>query len=79
MAEPKVYVGKGWKKEFANGGYVINMSIKKEELLKLTPNQYGDIRLVIGSRKQPDEKSKATHWVSVDSFTPQESEKDLPF
>jgi hypothetical protein len=78
MAEPKVYVGKGWMKTFANGGSVINVKLNLAELNKLTPNQYGDIALVVGERKSPDEKSRATHTVTVDTYVPT-SKNDDPF
>jgi deferrochelatase/peroxidase EfeB len=64
----KIYVGKGWIKKFDNGGTVINVKLNLAELNKLTPNQYGDIALVVGERKQPDEKTKATHHVTVDTY-----------
>lgn len=64
----KIFVGKGWVKTFANGGSVINIKVNLAELNKLTPNQYGDIALVVGERKSPDEKSGATHYVSVDTY-----------
>jgi len=53
------YVGKGWE-----NNYGISLKMNLEKLKQLTPNQYGDIEVFVGKRKQgPDEKSKATHWV----------------
>jgi hypothetical protein len=59
-------VGSGWKKEFANGGYILNIGIKVADLP--APDQYGRVSLTIGERKTPDEKSKATHWVAIDDY-----------
>jgi len=67
MAE-KRYVGVGWLKEFKNGGHVLNISLKLDEVNKLPVDKYGNVYLVIGKRKEPDAKSKATHWVAVDEF-----------
>lgn len=64
----KTFVGSGWSHTFANGGSVINIKLKKAEIEKLEPNQYGDIALVVGERKEPDGKTKATHWVAVDDY-----------
>ena len=62
------FVGKGWIKNFDNGGHIISLSIKKDDVLNLTADQYGNIRLSVGSLKTPEEKSKATHSVKVDAY-----------
>lgn len=67
MAET-VFVGSGWDK---TDGKFINISLKLAELNKLTPNQYGDIKLTVVRRNAPDERSKATHFVKVDDYVPQ--------
>jgi len=67
MAE-KTYVGKGWQKTFKNGRSVINISINRDALNGLEPDQYGNISLVVGGRKEVDAKSKATHWVAIDDY-----------
>jgi len=36
--------------------------------LALEPDKYGEIRLVVGERREPDAKSKATHAVYVDDY-----------
>jgi hypothetical protein len=64
----KRYVGKGWSKTFSNGGSVVNISVKLADLNGLTADKYGDVHLVVGDRKAPDEKTKATHWVAVDEY-----------
>ena len=61
----KTFVGRGWAFK-----YGVNISVNLEELNKLTPNQYGDVKLVVKERKEPDAKSKATHYVAVDDFVP---------
>lgn len=71
MPEQKNYVGRGWIKTFQNGGSVINISLKMADLEKLTPNQYGDIKLVVAQRREPDAKTKATHSVYEDTYVRQ--------
>lgn len=56
--ETEKYVGKGWKND-----YGIKVQLKKEDLLNLPTNAYGDIEVFVGQRKEVDPKSKATHWV----------------
>lgn len=56
--ETEKYVGKGWKND-----YGIKVQLKKEDLLNLPTNTYGDIEVFVGQRKEIDPKSKATHWV----------------
>lgn len=56
--ENEKYVGKGWKND-----YGIKVQLKKEDLINLPTNQYGDIEVFVGQRKEQDPKSKATHWV----------------
>ena len=62
------YVGKGWLKEFDGGGHVISISVKRKDILDLPEDEYGNIRLSVGSMRKPDEKSKATHSVKVDAY-----------
>ena len=56
--ENEKYVGKGWKND-----YGIKVQLKKDDLLNLPTNAYGDIEVFVGQRKEVDQKSKATHWV----------------
>jgi len=81
MAE-KIYVGSGWEKTFSNGGSVINISIKQSKIAGLVPNDYGDVKLVVAKRKEPDPKSNATHYVAVDTYRqssgPVEDPNSLP-
>jgi hypothetical protein len=56
--ENEKYVGKGWKND-----YGIKVQLKKEDLLNLPTNAYGDIEVFVGQRKEVDPKSRATHWV----------------
>ena len=59
----KTYVGKGWSSKFG-----IRISIKKADIEKLPTNKYGDVLLEVLQRREPDEKSKATHYVIVDDY-----------
>jgi hypothetical protein len=68
MAGQKRYVGKGWLKTFSNGGAVVNISISKKDVTALEADKYGQVHLVVQERRAPDEKSKATHSVSVDDY-----------
>ena len=56
--ENEKYVGKGWANQ-----YGVKVQMKKQDLLDLPTNQYGDIEVFVGQRKEVDQKSKATHWV----------------
>ena len=76
MSEQKQYLPGVWirEKQFANGGSVLNVSVKREaiaELAKLLNEvaaESGWARLVISGRKTPDEKS--THSIYVDTWKP---------
>jgi hypothetical protein len=60
------YIGNGWENE-----YGLNLSInisKLNEAIKsgqLVVNQYGDVRINCNKMKSPNEKSRATHSLSV--------------
>lgn len=66
----KNYVGSGWEKKFDNGGSIINLSLRLEDLNKLPVDKYGCIKLTVGSR-QSASTSKATHNVFENSYVPQ--------
>jgi len=70
-----IYLGNAWEDQ-----YGLNVSINLEKLNqaistgKLEKNQYGDVKIRLGKLKQPNEKSKATHFVAV-----LKPKNDLPF
>jgi len=70
-----IYLGNGWENQ-----YGLNVSINIEKLNqaikdgKLEVNKYGDVKINVGKLKQPNEKSKATHFVAVPK-----PKNDLPF
>jgi hypothetical protein len=77
--------------KFSNGGSLIELSIKVDELiesLKSLEHQKGWVNLQIIKRKEPSEKG-ATHYVSVNTWKPtakgetvdvsKDDSKDLPF
>ena len=70
----KLYFGNGWEDQY---GMNISINIKAvQEALesgKLEMNSYGDIKLRVGKRQAPHEKSKATHFIC------NQKPKDLPF
>ena len=55
------------KKEFENGGSVMNCAFNIEELQRHAKD--GWIRLVISKRRSPSEKGH-THYAYVDTFVP---------
>jgi hypothetical protein len=71
-----IYLGNGWENQ-----YGLNVSINIEKLNqaiatgKLEVNKYGDVKINVGKLKQPNEKSKATHFVAV----PKPKNDNLPF
>lgn len=69
----KTYVGNGWKSKFG-----VRISLKIEKLKELPVNKWGDILLEVTERKEPDEKSKATHYVTVDDYAYQKLNGDAP-
>ena len=77
------YVGTGWENQ-----YGINVSINLEKIKALTPDAYGNVKVYVGKRKSPDDKSKATHWVKESKpyvkpenkqSNNQQDSSDLPF
>ena len=64
------FVGTGWENQY--GG--IRISIKREELLNIPVNAYGDVLLYVGKRKQIDQKSKASHFVK---YNPPENNQPI--
>jgi hypothetical protein len=64
----KVFCGGGWSKKFDNGGENISCAVDPEVIANLPKDSYGMVRIVVGTRKAQDEKSKQTHWVSTDGF-----------
>jgi hypothetical protein len=71
-----IYLGNAWEDQ-----YGMNVSINIEKLNqaisigKLEKNQYGNVKIRLGKLKQPNEKSKATHFVAV----PKPKNDNLPF
>ena len=69
------YLGTGWQDE-----YGLNITINVEKFNKalqdglITINNYGDVKIRVGKLKQQNERSKATHFVSVPK-----PKNDLPF
>tara|TARA_R110000868_G_scaffold75375_1_gene217511 strand:- start:54 stop:278 length:225 start_codon:yes stop_codon:yes gene_type:complete len=70
-----IYLGNAWENQ-----YGLNVAINIEKLNqaiadgKLEVNKYGDVKINVGKLKQQNEKSKATHYVSVPK-----PKNDLPF
>jgi len=73
------YIGKGWSKKFDNGGTVVNLSINFEKLSALPKDKYGNVRIVAGTLREPDEKSKADYYVAEDEFQTKKLSGDAGF
>ncbi len=69
----KHYVGKGWASK-----YGIRIAVNMDELAKCPRNQYGDVKLEVVQRREPDAKSKATHYVIEDTYVPKQQEQPAP-
>lgn len=84
----KNFVGSGWKKTFANGGEIINISISAEKFKTLTPNASGYFKLTLAPLREPG-KANQTHTLYEDTYgkenapvapaKPAEPETKLPF
>lgn len=75
----KNYVGSGWEKTFQDDSTLINLKLKFDELIKLPTNHYGEIAITVCRRKEPDPKSKATHYVIEDTYSgPAQSSAEQP-
>ena len=72
MGSAKTYVGKGRIKTFTNGGSIIRIGIRPEQL---TANEKGYCNLCIAEMKEPD-KYGNTHTVYLDDWKPEK--KDAP-
>jgi len=78
MENRKIFIGSGKKKEFSNGGSIINASICIDDLLQQvnefatqsTGNGKKYIKLKIGSRKQADNFGN-THFIEIDTWKPE--------
>jgi len=70
----KNYVGSGWEKTFDNGGSIINVKLKVEDIAELPQDDYGNISIKVCQRKEPDPKSKATHYVIEDTYKPKQTQ-----
>ncbi|HEX9007252.1 MAG TPA: hypothetical protein VF889_08150 [Bacteroidota bacterium] len=64
----RTFVGVGWETRFAGGGSSIAISVNLEKIAALQKDDYGNVRLVVGERREQDERSRATHWVAVDDY-----------
>ena len=57
----KRYIGDGFEHNYG----CISVSVKVEELKKLSINEYGEVKFFVAPRKEPNIKSGATHSVFV--------------
>lgn len=69
-APQKNYLGNGWERTFNNGGSIINLSVKIEELKKLPVDKYGCVKITVSKMRDVNEKTKATHTVYENDYVP---------
>jgi len=79
----RIYVGKGWKKTFDNGGHIINLNLDLDKLNELPVKEittkngtFRQISVSVASLRQAEEKSKADHTLYCQEWRKQE---DDPF
>ena len=75
----KIYVGSGKKKEFGNGGSILNLNlcvsdIPKEWIKKYEGNGKSYLRLKAVQKREPDQYGN-THYIEVDTWVPEEKPK----
>jgi hypothetical protein len=70
--EEITFLGTGWSDDY---GVNVTINLEKFEQAirtgKLAKNQYGDVRIRVQRLKEPNEKSKATHYVAVPKPKPE--------
>ena len=70
MAEQKNYIGgSGRRVTFQNGGELLNMYLKFDDLASLPKDKNGYIKIVAAERREPDDYGN-THSVYEDTFVP---------
>jgi len=90
----RIYVGNGKKKEFDNGGSIVNASICLDDLYRAAKehktvsekNGKSYIKLNIASMREPDDYEN-THYIEVNTWKPEREETpplnpeedDIPF
>lgn len=66
MENSKTFVGTAWEDQY---GITLSLSMKQlQEAIengKAQVNTYGDVRIRIGKLREPNSKSKATHYVRI--------------
>lgn len=67
---PTNYVGNGWSRS-TQYGEILNIKVNLEKLSQLPVDNYGNVKLTVKKLREPNPKSKATHSVAEDSYTPQ--------
>ncbi len=66
MENSQTFVGTAWEDQY---GITLSLSMKQlQEAIengKAQVNTYGDVRIRIGKLREPNAKSKATHYVRI--------------
>jgi len=84
MSNEKIYCGSAKRKEFSDGGNIMNVSLDLDELNKRF-KVYGFetragkkiIKLKISKRREPDQYDN-THSVMIDTWKPENQESQTP-
>ncbi len=69
--EEKNYIGSGWERKFDNGGSVINLSLRIEDIQKIPVDKHGCIKVTVSSRRPSGDPKDPTHSVYENSYVPQ--------
>lgn len=74
MSEQKQYVNSMWfeEKSFTDGGSILKVNIKADELIKFlndNKDESGSVKIVI-SKKRTLEEGKSTHYATLDTWKP---------
>ena len=71
--EGREFVGNGWERK-----YGVSIKVKKAQIASLPENKYGEVALYVGKLKNPNSKSKATHYVAVEEERQADVRDDAP-
>jgi len=81
IMEDKIFISGMFikEKEFDNGGSVLNVGIKLDELMSnlskhKKPNGY--VNITISKTRNPKEDAQTTHYATLNTFEPKEVQKE---
>lgn len=80
MSDKTYLKGSAKERQFGNGGSVINIGVKAEDLIafaKAHANERGWVNLTVAQRKTPSQYGD-THSVYLDDYTPKPKADESP-